>query len=214
MQPRAPGNYPAGEFGAEAFQATTAVSRETLERLAAYHALLEKWQPRINLVAPSTLAVAWRRHFLDSAQLLPRLPESTRVVIDLGSGAGFPGLVLAIMGAPGLHLVESDGRKCAFLAEVIRITAAPVTLHHRRIEALPPLAADVVTARALAPLSKLLGHAQPMIGETGLGLFLKGQNVEDELTEATKSWTMSVERYESVSDPAGCLLRIAKLCRR
>ena len=104
-------------FDAAAFQAETGVSRETLDRLAAYEATLRKWQPKINLVGPSTLPDAWRRHFFDSAQLFPLLPESVRVLVDLGSGAGFPGLVLSIMGVPEVHLVESDSRKCAFLRE-------------------------------------------------------------------------------------------------
>src|SRR5438128_2737225 len=127
------------------FAAETGVSRETLARLDAYAELLRQWAPRINLVAASTLADSWRRHFLDSAQLLPLIPPEARSLIDLGSGAGFPGLVLAIIGVPGVELVEADARKCAFLREAARIAAAPVRIHNTRIESVPAHAVDVVT---------------------------------------------------------------------
>jgi 16S rRNA (guanine527-N7)-methyltransferase len=198
---------------ADAFQKTTGVSRETLERLAVYEALLKKWQKTINLVGPKTLDDAWGRHFLDSAQLHPLLPESARVLVDLGSGAGFPGLVLAIMGVPEVHLIESDVRKCAFLREAARATGAPVTVHTKRIEAVQGLRADVVTARALAPLTDLLGWAAPFLGEQGVALFLKGQNVEDELTDTTKYWKMRSERFDSVTDPSGSILRLSGIVR-
>ncbi|CAO3449811.1 16S rRNA (guanine(527)-N(7))-methyltransferase (EC 2.1.1.170) [Azospirillum argentinense] len=200
-------------FDAAAFQAETGVSRETLDRLAAYEATLRKWQPKINLVGPSTLPDAWRRHFLDSAQLFLLLPEGARVLVDLGSGAGFPGLVLAIMGVPEVHLVESDSRKCAFLREAARVAGAPVTVHNKRIEAVPPIAADVVTARALAPLNDLLNWAHPFLQDRGAALFPKGQNVADELTDTTKYWKIRIERFDSRTDPTGTILRVSGIAR-
>jgi len=194
---------------AAAFQKATNVSRETLDRLAAYEALLLKWQKTINLVGPSTLNDVWGRHFLDSAQLFPLIPESARVLVDLGSGAGFPGLVLAILGVPEVHLIESDARKAAFLREAARATGATATVHNKRIEAVAPFPADVVTARALAPVNDLLNWAQPFLGTEATALFLKGQNVEDELTNTTKYWKMRTERFDSVTDPKGCILRLS-----
>lgn len=200
-------------FDAAAFQDETGVSRETLDRLAAYEATLRKWQPKINLVGPSTLPDAWRRHFLDSAQLYQLLPEGARVLVDLGSGAGFPGLILAIMGVSEVHLVESDSRKCAFLREAARVAGASVTVHNKRIEAVPPIAADVVTARALAPLNDLLTWAYPFLQDRGAALFPKGQNVADELTDTTKYWKMRTERFDSRTDPTGTILRVSGIAR-
>lgn len=201
-------------FDAEAFTVATGVSRETLERFASYESLLRKWQPKINLVGPATLPDAWKRHFLDSAQLLLRLPEGARVLVDLGSGAGFPGLVLAILGVPEVHLIESDVRKCAFLREVARETGTNVVIHNRRIEATTGLKADIVAARALAPLSDLVRWAFPLIGDRGTALFPKGQNVDRELTEATRSWNMMVERIPSLSDSSGTVVKITALSPR
>ena len=195
----------------EQFQAETGVSRETLDRLRIYAALLEKWQARINLVGPATLPALWRRHMLDSAQLFPLLPPGTPRLIDLGSGAGFPGLVLAILGVPEVHLVESDLRKGAFLREVARQTAAPVTVHSARIEALPDLKAPVVTARALAALPKLLDLAVPLLEPNGQCLFLKGQNIEEELTSARKIWIFDVDRSPSRTDVSGIVLRVREV---
>lgn len=200
-------------FDAAAFQAEAGVSRETLDLLAAYEATLRKWQPKINLVGPSTLPDAWRRHFLDSAQLYPLIPESARVLVDLGSGAGFPGLVLAIMGVPEVHLVESDARKCAFLREAARAANAKVTVHNKRIEAVTGVEADVVTARALAPLNDLLAWAHPFIGNRGVAVFPKGQNVAEELTDTTKYWKMRTERFDSRTDPTGTILRVSGIDR-
>ncbi|CAO3449225.1 16S rRNA (guanine(527)-N(7))-methyltransferase RsmG [Azospirillum largimobile] len=200
-------------FDAVAFREVTGVSRETLDRLIAYEGLLRKWQPKINLVGPSTLPDAWKRHFLDSAQLHPLLPEGTRVLVDLGSGAGFPGLVLAILGVPQVHLIESDVRKCAFLREVARVCEASVTVHTKRIETVTGIEADVVTARALAPLTDLFGWAHPFIGSRGKCLFLKGAALDDELTATTQYWTMDPERFDSRTDPSGTILRVSHLER-
>jgi 16S rRNA (guanine527-N7)-methyltransferase len=200
-----------------AFRTRTGVSRETLQRLGIYAGLLVKWQRAVNLVARDSLEDLWRRHILDSAQLKPLLPPQPatgpRVVVDLGSGAGFPGMVLAILGAGDVHLIESHRRKCAFLAEVARATGTRVFIHAARLEELAPWPAHVVTARALAPLSRLLGLAAPFLGPGGVCLFLKGRKVEEELTAAGKEWKMRVERIPSVSDPAGTILRLGNISR-
>ena len=195
------------------FQILNNVSRETIERLETYLRLLKRWQRRINLVSAQSLTDPWRRHFLDSAQLIPVLPSVTRSVVDLGSGAGFPGLVLGILGVENVHLVESDGRKCEFLKEVIRETGVSVVIHSCRIESLVPWPADVVMARALAPLTSLLSMALPFLDLGAAGLFLKGKDVLEELTEAEKSWKMTIERFPSQSDPNGAILRLRDVKR-
>ncbi len=200
-------------FDAQAFQDATGVSRETLDRLAAYADLLRKWQRAINLVSRTTLPDLWRRHMYDSAQLLPLAPADTGPWLDLGSGAGFPGLVLAIMGARDMHLVESDTRKAAFLREAARITTTNVTLHTARIENVAPFPAAVVTARALAPLPKLLELAAPFLNSDSVALFPKGQDMELELTEAAKYWNMRAERQPSLTDSSGVLLRLTEVSR-
>ena len=204
-----PIDCPRDPLSAEAFARTADVPRETLVRLKTYLALLEKWQRRINLVGPSTLRDPWRRHFLDSAQIAPLIPKPGGVIVDLGSGAGFPGMVLAIMGMGAVHLIESDQRKATFLREVARQTGVHVVVHARRIEAVTPFAADVVTARALAPLGRLIDLARRFDGGNTLCLFSKGQDIDRELTEATKSRIVSADRVASVTDPRGVILRIA-----
>ncbi len=205
-------------MGPNEFQAKSGVSRETLDRLAVYADLLVKWQARINLVGADTLADLWSRHFLDSAQLFSLIPPTAKRLADLGSGAGFPGLVLAIMRAPDVHLpeiylIESDSRKCAFLREAARVTGTPVTVINKRIEQVAPLAADVVTARALAPLVKLLDWAAPHLAIGGQCLFLKGRGAEDELTATAKEWNIAVDRTPSLTDPAGFVLQLREVCR-
>jgi len=149
---------------------------------------------------------------LDSAQLIRYIPENANEIMDMGSGGGFPGLVLAIMLDRPVHLVETTGKKAAFLREAARVTHAPATVHHCRIEALAPWPVDVITARAMAPLATLLSHAAPFLAPgrrpTPFCLFLKGATVEQELTEARKSWKMTVQRFPSVTDPEGVVLRI------
>ncbi len=198
----------------EEFQALAEVSADTLGRLKEYVALVEKWQRRINLVGRSSLADVWRRHLLDSAQLAAHLPGRARNVVDLGSGAGFPGLVLAVMGPARVHLVESDSRKCIFLREAIRITAANAEIHHCRIEAMDPFAVDAITARACAPLAKLLEYALPFVGGGGACLFLKGRKAQRELTDSLKIWMMRVTRIRSISDPSGEILKLEDISRR
>jgi 16S rRNA (guanine527-N7)-methyltransferase len=198
---------------ATAFQALTGLTDAVVERLAAYVALLEKWNPRINLVSPNSLADVWRRHILDCAQLYALLPPGVGRVVDLGSGAGLPGLVLAILGVADTHLIEADLRKATFLAEAARITDTAVTIHRLRIEAAPALAADIVTARALAPLTQLLDYANPLLRPGGSCYFLKGSRVADELTEARKSWHMNIYEHASRSDPGGVILQVEAIAR-
>ncbi len=216
------------------FLAEAAVSRETGDRLRTYLALLEKWQRSINLVGQQTLQDPWRRHFLDSAQLHPLILDhgdragdrditpsdpSPPVVVDLGSGAGFPGLVLAVLGHLRVHLMESDRRKCAFLQEVVRATESDATIHPLRIEHADPSAilgsalANCVTARACAPLDRLLGLAQPFLSRNGFCLFLKGRTVTEELTVAQKSWKIEHALMDSASDAEGKILKITELRR-
>ena len=204
----------------DAFQAETGVSRETLARLETYRALLDKWQSAINLVGHSTLGDVWRRHFLDSAQLIDLAPPAVGPWLDLGSGAGFPGLVLAILGAADVRLAESDARKCAFLREAARATETPITILHGRIEARAPVGAAVITARALAPLAKLMALAARHARPGAVGLFLKGAGVDREiqdlgpiLTTDTRYRKVRVERVASRSDPGGIVLRVGGLVR-
>ncbi|HEY4164233.1 MAG TPA: 16S rRNA (guanine(527)-N(7))-methyltransferase RsmG [Dongiaceae bacterium] len=195
------------------------VSRETLSALETYAALLVKWQKAINLVAANTLPDLWRRHFLDSAQLLPLLPPVSvhdGIITDLGSGAGFPGLVLAILSGRPTHLVESDQRKAAFLGEVARTTgvAGRVQIHTARIESLKPWPSGTVTARALAALPSLLDWAAPFLAPEAVCLFLKGAKADEELTSAEEVWTMKTERRRSVTDSTGLILRLSNIERR
>ena len=201
-------------LGREGFATQSGVSRETLARLETYAELLRRWSARINLVGANTLADLWRRHFLDSAQLLAHVPPGTQSLIDLGSGAGFPGLVLAILGVSGVELIEADARKCAFPREAARLAAAPVTIRNARIEAVPSRIVDVVTARGCAPLDRLLQLARPFIGPDTVCLFLKGEQAAQELTAAGQAWTMDATCHDSRSDPRGVILCLKRVARR
>ena len=184
------------------------VSRETMSQLEAFLALLEKWQRRINLVANSTMVDVWQRHILDSAQLIKFYPPNTKKILDVGSGAGFPGLVLAIMGNVEVDLVESDQRKAIFLSTVIRSLGLPAKVHNQRIETLPNLAPDVITARALAPVSQLMKLIENQISTDTVCLFLKGASVEDELTELQTYSTMIAVNHPSLSGANGVVLEL------
>lgn len=190
----------------EAFVALTGVSRETIDRLAAIHQTLVQWQPRINLVAPSTLDDPWRRHFLDSVQIASLVPARATRLVDLGSGAGFPGLVLAALGRWDCHLVEADQRKAAFLREAARLSDSRVTIHARRLETMPPLDADVVTARALAPLPKLLSYVEPFMTPVSRAVLLKGRGVRRELTDVAENWRVRARLLGSAADPESAVL--------
>jgi 16S rRNA (guanine527-N7)-methyltransferase len=192
----------------EALGRQLGVSRETLERLSLHLALLGRWQRAINLVGSATLADPWRRHVLDSAQLAAHVPAAAQSLVDLGSGAGFPGMVLALLGVPGVHLIESDRRKAQFLREVARATGAAVTIHAERIERVPGWAADALTARALAPLPRMLDLAEGFLSSDSVCLFLKGRSVEHELTNARRGWHMVAETLPSLSQATGVVLQL------
>jgi 16S rRNA (guanine527-N7)-methyltransferase len=196
------------------------VSRETEERLDRYVALLREWQPKTNLVAPSTVPSIWIRHVADSLQLLELAPSGKRW-IDLGSGGGFPGIVLACALADqndaAVHLVERNAKKAAFLREALRVTGGRGTVHLADIENFVdshPPAADYITARALAPLNVLLGLAAPLIAQGAKALFLKGQDVEAELTESTKYWTVQAKLHPSRTSADGRIVEIDQLSPR
>jgi 16S rRNA (guanine527-N7)-methyltransferase len=203
------------------FQAATQCSDTAIARLDIYAALIAKWQKAINLVAPNTLPDLWQRHFLDSAQILALAPKDTTRWLDLGSGGGFPGLVIAALGMASVHLVESDQRKSAFLREAARAMGlSGVTVHVKRIEALDAAALhqamggvpQVISARALAPLKDLIGLAQPLAGPDTVYLFPKGRQAEDELTEARRYWTLpTAEMLPSRTDPAARILLLRGL---
>jgi 16S rRNA (guanine527-N7)-methyltransferase len=199
-------------FGPEQFAAQTGVSRETLSRLKAYADLLTDWNARHNLVAKSTLPELWHRHFLDSAQLAPLIPAEAKSLADLGSGAGFPGLVLAVM-RPDLAatLYEATTKKCAFLQAAAERMGIKVGVQNARLEDLRPQPADVVTARALAPLPQLLAYAYPFTGPNTVCLFLKGQNVGSELTEAAKYWNMKTSQAPSQTEPSAAIVSVREL---
>jgi len=188
------------------------VSRETRDQLEALVYTLGRWQKAINLVGKTTLEDVWTRHILDSAQLLPLIPKDARTVVDLGSGGGFPGLVLAAL-RPDLNvtLIEADARKCAFLGEAGRrmgLKNQPKVVFSR-IEAALPIKADIVTARALAPLGQLLSWAAAHRSDTAICLFHKGKGWQAELTETMKNWDIQSQSFSSVTDRDAVLLRIA-----
>lgn len=192
------------------------VSRETQEKLELLERELRRWQAIKNLVGPATLDQIWDRHIVDSLQLLELAPEA-KTWIDLGSGAGFPGLVLAIAGQKRglkMHLVESNSRKCSFLRHVARLTGSAVTVHPARLETVIPDfigKADVVSARALASLTQLLEWTEPMLKTGTIGLFPKGRDAESELTEARKRWTFEADILPSRTDSEARILRITSI---
>ena len=196
------------------------VSRETLDRLDRFVALLLKWQATTNLVGKSTLETLWTRHIADSLQLIDLAPQA-RIWVDLGSGAGFPGIPIAcaLAGMPGagVHLVECNARKAAFLREAARITGAPVTVHAVRIDKFVDgfeVAADAVTARAVASLKDLLDECFILVHHGAVGLFPKGQDVAVELTEASKYWNMAYDLVPSRTDPLARIVVVRSLARR
>lgn len=201
--------------------ALTPVSQQTEARLNKFVALLLQWQAKTNLVAPSTMLQLWVRHIADSLQLLDLAPKNAKVWLDFGSGGGFPAIPVACALAerPGahVHLVESNGKKAAFLREAIRVTGVPATVHAIRVEDFGDSFGDrveVVSARALAPLKTLCDQAVPFIDRGAVGLFPKGQDVDAELTEAARYWTLSVEKVPSKTSPEGCIVVVKGLKRR
>ena len=199
-----------------AFVAATDVSRETLDRLDLYAQLLKKWNPRINLVAPATLPALWTRHFRDSAQLFRLAPLGVTRWADFGSGGGFPGMVVAILAAETpleVTLVESDQRKAAFLRTVARETSVTVTVRAQRLEATRALNAQVVSARALAPLPKLLDHCARHLAPDGTALLPKGARHADEIAKALETWSFHCEKVPSETDDSAVILQITELAR-
>jgi len=202
----------------ELFAAHFDVSRETLDRLKIYAALLRHWQKVANLVAPGTLDHVWHRHFADSAQLLSLAPDSGQW-LDLGSGAGFPGLVIAVCSANRedslVQIIESNGRKCAFLKEVVRETGCSVEIHHARIESLAGSdrfnGVETITARALAPLGQLFKMVSPFFHPGSQCLFQKGRQAAGELAQAEKDWIFEAELHQSVTDADARIIQVKQL---
>ena len=210
---------PEQEFTRTLFAETFDVSRETLKRLDLLVGCLEKWQRRINLVARSTLSQVWHRHITDSAQILAHAPEAAETWVDLGAGAGFPGLVVAAIAAERRHglrvtLVESDRRKAAFLTTAAREMGLAVAVKACRAEDLPPTPYDVVSARALAPLPDLLALARRCSGPATTCLFLKGAQADRELTAARHDWHIRARPVASLTDPAATLLVLTEIAPR
>jgi len=194
------------------------VSRETFETLQAFDALVRRWNPAINLVSKTTLRDLWIRHIADSAQVFALCPENAETWADLGSGGGFPGLVIAILAKeqrPQLRvvLVESDLRKATFLRQAVQSLGLSAEVISHRIEALPALNADVLSARALASLADLLGYAHTHLKRSGVAIFPKGARFKEELAEARKFWNFDVEQHPSLSDPEAAILVIRNLHR-
>jgi 16S rRNA (guanine527-N7)-methyltransferase len=200
---------------AAGFAARTGASAEQVAELERLRLMLADWNDRMNLVSAASLEAYWSRHVFDSAQLLPLAPTA-KVWVDIGAGAGFPGLVLAILlkDAPGakVHLVESRAKPCGFLEAVVEALALPAEVHIARAEDLS-LKADVVTARAVAPLAKLLGFARPYLSKGATGLFLKSEGVEGEIAEARKAWRFAYDVSPSVSDSRGRIVKVEGLAR-
>lgn len=194
------------------------VSRETREKLRHYQRLLEKWQGALNLVSRASLADSWQRHFVDSMQLSGYIPKDAKTLFDFGSGAGFPGMVLAILNPEmEVSLVESDHRKCTFLSTVSRETQTPVTIINQRIEALETKSVpDIITARALAPLSDLCGYALPWAEKNPLLylLFLKGEKAKQEITDAKERYDFECRLHESQTDSSGHIIEATNLCKK
>ena len=186
------------------------VSRETCDKLSHYVSLLTKWQKSINLVSGKTIADVWQRHILDSAQLISHLPKEPANILDLGSGAGLPAVILAIMTDHNIAMVESDTRKCAFMQTALRETGATATIHNTRLESLPFQNADIITARAFAPLNRLLEWTVPQHKEGQIFWLLKGQGVNEELTNVPVSQKVETEQYHSLVAGDGVILRLQR----
>lgn len=202
----------------EAFAKLVDVSRETIQRLERLEALLKKWNPAINLVSPRTLVEVWTRHFLDSAQILRSVDHAPQHRADLGSGGGFPGLVVGVLAKEQfpdmrLTLVESDKRKAAFLLNAVRDLGLSAVVADKRIESLEPLKADVLSARALAPLETLLAYAERHLSPAGIALFPKGNRWREEVAQAQQKWSFAFEPKPSATDPDSVVLNIKGLHR-
>ncbi|RYG91328.1 16S rRNA (guanine(527)-N(7))-methyltransferase RsmG [Loktanella sp. IMCC34160] len=194
------------------------VSRETYDRLKAFEGLVAKWSPRINLVSKSDLSDIWGRHILDSLQLVPLVPGAPQSWVDLGSGGGFPGIVIAIVARdhwPDLTttLIESDQRKATFLRTAIRELDLAATVRTERIEEAPPQAADVLTARALAALDGLFAYAEQHLAPDGVAIFPKGRRADEEIAQARENWTFDLQETQSITDPEARILTVRNIKR-
>jgi len=201
-------------FGPEDFQKATDVSRETLDKFKRFAELLAEWQQNINLIGPATTKDVWGRHFMDSAQLLPlvlkcRPEKGPRTWLDIGSGAGFPGLVLSLMGEKHVYLAEPSAKRCAFMRQVIRETGGAAKILQAKVKDIETFPVDIVTSRALAPIADLLEWGSPFLREDGEFWLLKGNRAEEELTLAMKNWNMTVEIFPSKTDTRGKILRLS-----
>ncbi len=206
-------------YGPEAFRTDFAATEDQMARLEIYAALVRKWQKAVNLVAQDSIDAIWNRHFADSAQLLTFIPPAS-ACLDFGTGAGFPGMVIAIfLGETDarVHLVESNARKCAFLREVGRQTGTSVEIHNTRVEEIAArgtvTGVDVVLARGVAPLARLLELSRPFFRSGTVGVFLKGRRAEEEVAEARKAWAFDLQAHPSATDPYGRVLEIRALER-
>jgi 16S rRNA (guanine527-N7)-methyltransferase len=203
---------------AESQLAGQIVSRETMQALREFEALVRHWTPAINLISKSSVPVIWDRHIVDSAQLFSFCPEGAEEWLDIGSGGGFPGLVIAVLAKEAkpklkITLVESDGRKSTFLREATRALGLKVDVITERVESLPSLQADVLSARALAPLKDLLPFAIQHLAPGGVALFPKGARHSDEVAAAKRSWKFDLESRPSLSDPDAAILIIRNIER-
>lgn len=194
------------------------VSRETLQSLEDFSALVCRWNPAINLVSKATLPDLWSRHIVDSAQLFQRCPLDAKLWLDIGSGGGFPGIVVAVLAKElrpnmAVALVESDLRKATFLREAGRHLSLALQVHSVRVESLPPANADVLSARALAPLAALLESADKHLAKSGVALFPKGGQHNSEIAEARKDWSFDLTLLPSLSDEKAALLEIRNVRR-
>lgn len=206
-------------FGPNDFLKNIDVSRETMDRLQIYVDLLTKWQKQINLVGPKTIEDCWFRHVFDSAQLAPLIiramgEDKTRRIIDLGAGAGFPSLVLSIMGVGIAHPVESVGKKCSFMRTVIRETKVDAEVFQSRIEDLTPFPAEVITSRALATIDKLFNLSLPFVGNSTEFWLMKGREWQVEVDEANTNWTFEIDVYPSLTENDSKILRVRQLKKR
>ena len=195
------------------FQERCNVPRETMSQLICYSELLIKWQKSINLVSDSSLEDMWKRHFYDSAQLMEYIvPKNKPIkILDIGSGAGFPGLVLSIIRAGDVFLVESNGKKCAFMNQVIQKTGISATVCNERIEKITPFVVDLIISRACADLEKLLDLSANFITANTECLLLKGRKAEEELDRASKKWRFDVKKYASKSEESGTILKLSQI---
>lgn len=197
--------------GRKAFLERMAVPYDTASQLDRYVGMLGEWNEKFNLVSANTFPDVWMRHIFDSAQLKTHIDQKARSLVDIGSGAGFPGLVLSILGVPNVHVIESIGKKAGFLKEVAKELALDVKVHHGRAEEMKNLKVDVVTARAVAPLKDLIKIARPFLKKDSVCLFLKGRTVETEMAQTGAIKKYVCERIASASDPSGSILLIRNL---